>query len=208
MKEVELTKGPEDLSIFVQFLSCIHEPNTISLLLRILAEKTRNAKFPDDSSKQSLYWQLKLSRFVQSLCEFFYEIDFDDLLNGSFSETYNKKFDENLKAALYKKVAKITVQQKSFSVLRDKLKDIAEGETNIREDVITKLWEAFDLGIGSKNDPSPDIYEVSGLLLLVTLVRNYLDRKDRSILNFLVIVENIRGKITKSFVCQHLYWSN
>ena len=194
MKEVEFIEGPEDLSNLVQLLPHVQERNTINLLLRIIAEKARNAKYPEDSNQHSLYWQLKLSRFVQPLYEFISEINFDDFLNGSLDSNYQENLQSSLRNVLSQKVDAIVGQQNTFVELRDKLKNISDDSNALSENVIAELHKAFTQGIVSKKELNPDIYEVSSLLLLIVLVRNYFSNKDTDLLSFFVTIENVRGK--------------
>ena len=196
-KEVEFIEGPEDLSSLVQLLPYLKEHNTIHLLLRIIAERARNAKYSDDLSKQSLFWQLKLSRFVQPLYEFFSEVNFDDFLDGSMKENYQQDLQTNIKAFLLQKVETAAAQQRIFVELRDKLKTISETSTALSEDTIDELYNMFIQGIAPKKELTLDVYEVSSLLLLLVLINGISSSKNKDILNFLVTVENIRG--TKTF---------
>ena len=209
MKEVEFIEGPEDLSNIVQLLPYVQEHNTINLLLRIIAEKARNAEYPHDTNQKSLYWQLKLTRFVQPLYEFISEINFDDLLDGSLDSNSQENLQASLSNVLSQKVDAVVAQQNTFVELRDKLKSIGDDSNALSDGVITELHKAFSKGIASKKELSPDIYEVSSLLLLVVLVNHYFNKKDGDLLSFFVTIESVRGKISPSlssiFVKDHFY---
>lgn len=193
-KEAGFLVTSEDVSQLVELLLHIEDPDLLILILRILAEKLKEADYMKDWEQESLRWQVILSRVIQVYYEFFSEVSFDLLLEN-FSSSYSATIERFLLTSLSNKIKRIP----NLGSLNNLLQELITSHNELNDKSMTEIKNLFTQGriAAEKHDnkPNPDFYEAAAIMSLLNLARNYSQKRDAKLLNFLIVTERVRCKI-------------
>jgi len=191
-KEIPLPEKPENIVRLIELLLYVSDIDILSILLQVITIKVKNADFKNYPKKQDSQWQINLIQFIQTFVEFFTQINFSFIIED-FATEYKNNIEKQALCALLEKVDDLTSRHNSFIPTRDYLKNFIETDKELTDENFKELLRLFREA-NVQEIYVPDVYEISAVLGLINISREYFYRQDKRIFNVLFITETTRGK--------------
>lgn len=185
-------ESPENISNLVELLVYVSDIDTLNVLLQTIPIKIKNENYEDYLKKEESQWHVNLVLYMQTFVEFFSQINFSFLIEN-FSNEY-QNIENQMVNTLLGKVQDLTQRQNSFTQLQNYLNTLVESNSKLTDEAFTNLLRLFREG-NSQENVAHDVYEVSAILALINIIREYQFRQDNRIFNFLFITEISKSKL-------------